>query len=252
MVESFATTKSLVVWDVIISGVGFAAFVLVSCVLYRSTPHEDTDIIHHDAVDITLDSSNLQAVIGRQQAVIDRQQAVIEAANSRHREDPWLKRWGNAWLALMSLADAGITLRIMLYLQGMNTVQSLALLFDSSCFSRLNDRIVIDASDALESYVEETVVAQVSIALAAMMWHLIKAFYRKDAHVVELRNITDGLSGVLFSFVFESAELIASMVAFTKFVAVHNNFLEMYAKSNTDIGTVLPGQAESCVYSCCQ
>jgi hypothetical protein len=249
LTQALEKVKTWVTYDIGVSICGFIAFVIVSL---ASRHLKGSAIIGEpislDELDRWLESND-PVLVAKAAEEVKRQREIKE-------EPPWLKLWGNLFLAALSAADGAIAIRILTFLQEQKTVALLQTLFFYSCFSRVSDKVVYDTSAELEAYEETTVMVQVCTAIAGMVWHIIKAVSRENSGAVSMESITGGRLGFLTSLALEATELIVTVVGFISFGGVYNDFMGMYkvagAANAIAAAAASASAASACVYSCCK
>jgi hypothetical protein len=242
LTQALEKVKTWVTYDIGVSIFGFMAFVIAS----MASRHLKGSAIGGNKVSPT-ELATLHRILG------------VEGATrlaENTEEPPWLKLWGNLFLAALSAADGAIAIRILTFLQEQRTVASLQTLFFYSCFSRVSDKVVYDTSAELEAYEETTVMVQVCAAIGGMVWHITKALSRENSGIVSTETMTGGRLGFFITLVLETTELVVTVVGFISFGGVYNDFMGMYevaGAADAIAATAASASAASaCVYSCCK
>lgn len=152
---------------------------------------------------------------------------------------------GHLLLSLFSLADGIMSAYVMDYLMDKRVSDLLDSLYSFECFSRMNDRVIFEASGVLTSYIEIIVPVQVGIAFLTAAFHFVKAFRKEDMEGVTSLTAMEGM--------LELSELLTSIAGFIQFTAAAESFHKMHNLMDADRYTQSQMQSlsDACIYSCC-
>jgi hypothetical protein len=162
---------------------------------------------------------------------------------------------GHVLLASFSLADCVLSLYVMDYVRKQNVVGLLDTLYTNQCFGRLNDKVIIEASGAVEEYVEVVVIIQACLASIMACFHVVKACGRTIVIKICPEGCWDCLKSMAPEVIGEAIELFTSVFGYVKFMSALAKFRRMHELMNKNADQLnaagSQSSSEACIYSCC-